>query len=165
MTTRTALGALPTREPRLTIGMPIYNNGRTVSRALDSLLAQSFEDFRLLISDDGSTDSTAEICDAYAARDSRVTVFRQPANLNYGNFRYVLQRADTPFFMFAAGDDYWHVDYVARMIEMLDRGALAVCAVSQVEFVKDGKRGGPRARNAASRERRIDQHRAISRLE
>ena len=110
MTNRTALDALPNGEPRLTIGMPIYNNGSTISRALDSLLAQSFQNFRLLISDDGSSDSTCEICDAYAARDSRVTVFRQPVNLNYGNFRYVLQRADTPLFMFAAGDDYWHVD-------------------------------------------------------
>jgi glycosyltransferase involved in cell wall biosynthesis len=138
MTNRTALDALPNGEPRLTIGMPIYNNGSTISRALDSLLAQSFQNFRLLISDDGSSDSTCEICDAYAARDSRVTVFRQPVNLNYGNFRFVLQRADTPLFMFAAGDDYWHVDFVARMIELLDRRALAVCAISQVDFVKDG---------------------------
>jgi glycosyltransferase involved in cell wall biosynthesis len=138
MAKRTASDALPTRDPRLTIGMPLYNNGRTISRALDSLLAQSFGNFRLVISDDGSTDSTCDICDTYAARDSRVTVFRQPVNLNYGNFRYVLQQAETPLFMFAAGDDYWHVDYVARMIDMLDRRALAVCAVSQVEFVKDG---------------------------
>ena len=125
------------RGPRLTIGMPVYNNGRTIGRALDSLLAQSYENFQLFISDDGSTDETRELCNAYAARDARITVFRQSVNLNYGNFRFVLQRADTPLFMFAAGDDYWHADYVARTIELLDKHAPAVCAVSQVEFVKD----------------------------
>ncbi|MEP6637040.1 MAG: glycosyltransferase, partial [Acidobacteriota bacterium] len=94
---------------RLTIGMPLYNNAPSIRRALDSLLAQTFRDFRILISDDGSTDGTADICDEYARRDARITVVRQRANLNYGNFRFVLREADTPFFMFAAGDDYWHL--------------------------------------------------------
>jgi glycosyltransferase involved in cell wall biosynthesis len=118
--------------------MPLYNNAETIRRALDSLLAQSYTGFRILISDDGSTDGGADICDEYAQRDSRIEVFRQPKNLNYGNFRYLLERAATPFFMFAAGDDYWHRDYAARMIEALDQDAAAVCAVSRVAFVKDG---------------------------
>jgi glycosyltransferase involved in cell wall biosynthesis len=124
--------------PRLTIGMPLYNNAQTVRRAVDSLLAQTFGDFRLIISDDGSTDPTLEICEEYASRDARIEVVRQPKNLNYGNFRFVLARANTPFFMFAAGDDYWHPEYVARMIAALDADPGAVCAVSRVEFVRDG---------------------------
>jgi len=121
---------------RLTIGMPVYNNAPTIRRAVDSLLGQSFGDFRLLISDDGSTDETPDILDSYAELDSRVEVVRQPANLNYGNFRFVLNAATTPLFMFAAGDDYWHPDYVARMIAELDGDPAAVCAVSRVAFVK-----------------------------
>lgn len=124
--------------PRLTIGMPIFNNAPTIRRALDALLAQSFPNFRILISDDGSTDDTVEICQEYARRDDRIELVRQSTNLNYGNFRYVLQRADTPFFMFAAGDDYWHPDFVARLIEVLDRDSTVVCAVSRVAFLKDG---------------------------
>jgi glycosyltransferase involved in cell wall biosynthesis len=119
--------------------MPLYNNARTVRRALDSLLAQTYRDFHLLVSDDGSTDGTIEVCDEYAARDPRITVVRQPRNLNYANFRYVLHRADTPFFMFAAGDDQWHADYIARMIGALDADPHAVCAVSRVGFMKDGE--------------------------
>jgi len=125
------------REPRLTIGMPVYNNARTIKRALESLLGQTYRGFQLIISDDGSTDGTTDVCEAYAAQDSRITVVRQPRNLNYGNFRYVLQRADTPLFMFAAGDDWWHETYVARAIQALDSDARAVCAVSRVAFVKD----------------------------
>lgn len=121
---------------RLTIGMPVYNNAPTIRRALDSLLAQSFGDFRLLISDDGSTDGTLAILDSYLQHDSRIEVVRQPTNLNYGNFRFVLNAATTPLFMFAAGDDYWHPDYVGKMIAELDADPGAVCAVSHVAFVK-----------------------------
>jgi glycosyltransferase involved in cell wall biosynthesis len=114
--------------------MPLYNNADTIRRALDSLLRQSFRSFRLVISDDASLDRTPQICAQYAERDPRIELVRQPRNLNYGNFRYVLQQASTPFFMFAAGDDYWHPDYAARMVEALEHEATAVCAVSQVRF-------------------------------
>jgi glycosyltransferase involved in cell wall biosynthesis len=116
--------------------MPVHNNGPTVRRALDSLLAQSYDRFRLVISDDGSTDDTADICAAFAERDARISFVRQPRNLNYGNFRFVLQQANTPYFMFAAGDDYWHPDYAARMIAALEGNSAAVCAVSRVAFMR-----------------------------
>ena len=50
------------RLPAVSIGMPIFNDEKYVSRALDDLLAQTFEDFELIISDNGSTDQTEEIC-------------------------------------------------------------------------------------------------------
>src|SRR5690348_14159560 len=88
----------------LSVGMPLYNNARTVGRALESLLAQTERDLEIIVSDDGSTDDTRAIVDEYARRDSRIRVFYQQKNLNYGNFRFVLARARSPFFMFAAGD-------------------------------------------------------------
>jgi glycosyltransferase involved in cell wall biosynthesis len=116
--------------------MPLYNNATTIRRAVESLLSQSFTDFRLLISDDGSTDETVAICQEYAERDKRLDIVRQPRNLNYGNFRYVVNAATTPLFMFAAGDDYWHPDYARRMIGELEANPDAVCAVSRVAFVE-----------------------------
>src|SRR5437763_6697640 len=77
--------------PRLTIGMPLYNNAETIRRSLDSLLGQSYTGFRILISDDGSRDDGPEICDEYARRDSRIEVVCQPHNLNYGNFSYLVE--------------------------------------------------------------------------
>jgi hypothetical protein len=67
------------------------------------------------------------VCENYATRDKRIRFVRQARNLNYGNFRFVLQQADTPFFMFAAGDDYWHQEYAARLIDALESSAAAVC--------------------------------------
>jgi glycosyltransferase involved in cell wall biosynthesis len=125
-------------DTRLTIGMPLYNNAPTIRRALDSLVAQSYRDFRLILGDDASTDGTAEVCDEYAGRDARITVVHHTRNLNYGNFRYLLEQARTPLFMFAAGDDYWHPEYVQRMLDALDANPAAVGAVSKVVFVKDG---------------------------
>ncbi len=118
--------------------MPLFNNGRTIRRALDSLLGQTFSDFRIVISDDGSTDDTTDVCALYSTRDERIELVRQPTNLNYGNFRFVLQRAESPLFMFAAGDDYWHPEFINKMVSALDRDPAAVCAVSRVEFVRNG---------------------------
>jgi Glycosyltransferases involved in cell wall biogenesis len=151
----------PTAEsPTLTIGMPVYNNAPTLRRALTSLLDQSYSSFRLLVSDDGSTDATWQICEEYAERDRRVRCVRQPTNLNYGNFRWVLAQADTPYFMFAAGDDRWHPDFPARMISALDADPAAVCAVSQVAFdLGDDRSGlarGTRALTGTPEERVVD---------
>lgn len=123
---------------RITIGMPLYNNAKTVEVAISSLLAQTFTDFVLLISDDGSTDATPEICRAFAARDPRVLYHRQPVNLNYGNFRYLVQQAATDYFMWAAGDDWWEPTLLERELALLEARRDAVCCVSRVLFHKNG---------------------------
>ena len=70
-------------EPRVTvsIGLPVYNGEHFLRSSLDSLLAQRFADFELIISDNASTDSTGAICSEYAARDSRVRYSRLPQNI------------------------------------------------------------------------------------
>ena len=62
--------------PRITVLMPVYDGGRYLSEALESILRQSFGDFELLIVDDGSTDETPEILVSYATRDPRIVVRR-----------------------------------------------------------------------------------------
>lgn len=56
---------------KLSIGMPVWNSEQFVRRAIEAILSQSFTDFELIISDNASTDSTQEICEAYAASDAR----------------------------------------------------------------------------------------------
>lgn len=121
----------------VTIGMPVYNNGRTLQRAIDSLLAQTFPASKIIISDDCSTDDTESIGRAYARADHRIEYFRQNQNLGYQNFRYVLEKATTPFFMWAAGDDYWYPEFIAANLDFLRSNPSFVASISKVIFVRE----------------------------
>jgi glycosyltransferase involved in cell wall biosynthesis len=124
--------------PRLTVGVPAWNNAATIARALESLLAQDLGGLRILVSDDGSHDDTASICTAIAGRDPRVRVVRQPRNLRYGNFGWLLDQADTEYFMWAAGDDRWLPGFAAACVAELDAHPALVAAVPRVAFEHQG---------------------------
>lgn len=86
--------------------MPVYNSSETVISAIKSILAQSYSNFELIISDNASSDSTAEICKYFASIDNRVKFHQQPYNFGgIFNFNYVLSVSTGDFFMWAAGDD------------------------------------------------------------
>jgi glycosyltransferase involved in cell wall biosynthesis len=121
------------------IGMPLYNNARTLATALDSLLSQTFASVKIFASDDCSADETSLICERFAQRDSRFQYVRQPRNLNYRNFKYVLDHADTPYFMWAAGDDRWAPTFISENVAALERDPSLVCSVSKVLFEVDGR--------------------------
>jgi hypothetical protein len=116
----------------VTIGMALYNSERTVARAIESLQRQTRGDFHLIVSDDSSSDATPRLVEALAQSDTRISLTRQPRNLNYGNFRFVLERARSPYFMFAAGDDWWEPDFIECCVAALEQHPEAVCAVSRV---------------------------------
>ena len=58
--------------PRLSVGLPIYNSQTYLAETFEALLGQNFTDFELIVSDNASTDSTADICQQYAKQDSRL---------------------------------------------------------------------------------------------
>jgi glycosyltransferase involved in cell wall biosynthesis len=125
--------------PTLTIGLPVYNGGKRLKTAMDSLLNQSYRNFALHISDNASTDDTPLICQEAAERDSRVVWTRQPKNIGAEeNFRFVLQDSHTPFFMWAAHDDYWKDTFVEKNLALLLNDPLAIASISKVAFQRDG---------------------------
>ena len=80
--------------PRLTVGLPVYNGEKYIAESLDALLGQSYTDFELIISDNASTDGTADICRRYEKQDSRVRYFRQPQNIGLApNHNFVAEQA------------------------------------------------------------------------
>jgi len=109
-------------EPRITVFMPVYNRETYVEASIESVLAQSFRDFELLILDDGSTDRTPEILDE--VRDSRVRVVRNetnqgiPAARNRG-----LELARGEFLALLDSDDLAHRKRFAKQVDFLDRNA------------------------------------------
>lgn len=108
--------------PRVSIGLPVYNGENFLSHALDSLLAQTFTDFELIISDNASTDATGDICLSYADRDKRIRYFRQPENIGSSpNHNFVVAQARAPYFKWTAHDDEYRPELVAKCVEVLDR--------------------------------------------
>ena len=129
--------------PAVSIGMPIYNGLPHLRQALDSLFSQSFTDFELIISDNGSTDGSSELLQGLAASDPRVRYFRQdPPIRAYDNFHFVLDQARGEFFMWAAHDDTRDDDFVAKMVDALQRDRGAVLAFGDLNIVTpDDPRG------------------------
>lgn len=108
--------------PRVSIGMPVYNGAEFLEATLESLVAQSFEDFELVISDNASTDDTESICRSLAARDGRVRYYRQDRNRGAAwNYNFVFHQARGEYFKWAACDDLCGPTFLARCVELLDR--------------------------------------------
>ena len=122
--------------PRVSIGMPVYNGEKYIRDALESLLAQDFNDFELIVSDNASIDNTERICREYQARDSRIAYYRQDENKGaVSNFSFVLGVSTAEYFMWAAVDDRWHPSFLEVMIKSLDANPDVGLAFSQVAII------------------------------
>ena len=133
-----------TARPLVSIGLPTFNGSRYLDDTIDSLLAQDLPDFELLISDNGSTDGTAEIC-RRAERDRRVRVSRVEANRGAAwNYNHVLAMATGANFKWSADDDLCHPSFLRRCIEELEANPGAVLAWPQTTIIDgDGATVGP----------------------
>lgn len=115
--------------PILTIGLPVYNDALFLEKTLDSILNQSFENFKLIISDDCSTDNSKEICIRYKKKDSRIEYIRQKKNIGISrNMQFLLSKATTEFFMWAGDDDIMLPDYLQVLITELQNNKNIVAA-------------------------------------
>lgn len=118
------------RAPTLSVGLPVYNGERYLSQCLDSLLSQDFQDFELIISNNGSTDRTAQICREYALRDSRIRYFEGEVNRGATwNFRRVSDLANGSYFKWAFYDDLCHPTMFRRCIDEFARSDPSVVLV------------------------------------
>lgn len=117
--------------PRLTIGLPVYNGEQFLGEALDALLGQTYKDFELIVSDNASTDRTADICRRYAEQDSRIRYVRQSRNIGLiPNHVFVMEEARGELYKCAAHDDLYARDLLARCVGALDEDQNAVLAHS-----------------------------------
>jgi glycosyltransferase involved in cell wall biosynthesis len=107
--------------PRLSIGLPVYNGENYLAESLDALLGQTYEDFELIISDNASTDGTADICHRYAKQDSRIRYIRQRRNIGCApNHNYLVGEArGEALFKWASDDDLYARDMIRLCVEAL----------------------------------------------
>jgi glycosyltransferase involved in cell wall biosynthesis len=116
--------------PRVSVLVPAYNAEAHVSRALDSLVGQSFTDWEAIVADDGSTDATAAVAERHAQADPRIRVVTQRPNRGLAAARNLAARhANGELVALLDSDDAWHPDYLERQVALYDAepGAGIVC--------------------------------------
>jgi glycosyltransferase involved in cell wall biosynthesis len=121
---------------RVSIGLPVWNGGRHLREALESLLSQTHRNFELIISDNASTDDTPQICQEFAARDERIRYSRNDANIGpTGNFLKTLTLASSEYFMWAAHDDRWAPEFIEANLRQLVGSDDVIASISHVKFI------------------------------
>jgi glycosyltransferase involved in cell wall biosynthesis len=125
--------------PRVSIGVPVYNGGRFLERALQCLVSQTFSDIEIIISDNASTDNTSEIIERFSAIDSRIRVIRQPVLIEaIENFNAVVKEAAGEFFMWAASDDEWEPKWIEKLLAEMQDPSVCLAFGHLVNIDKDG---------------------------
>ena len=127
-------------KPRVSIGMPVRNGENFIREAIDSILAQTFKDFELIISDNASTDKTQEICKKYAKKDKRIRYYRNKKNLGGAyNFNRVFKLSKGKYFKWAAHDDVIAPEFLEKCVKVLDnKPSVMLCYTQSVTINKDG---------------------------
>jgi glycosyltransferase involved in cell wall biosynthesis len=122
--------------PRLSIGLPVYNGEKYLAESFDALLGQTYDDFELIVSDNASTDGTAEICRRYMKQDSRIRYVYQPRNLGAAaNHNFVVGEARGELFKWAAADDIYAPDLLKYCVDALDEYPHVVLAHSWTALI------------------------------
>lgn len=125
----------------ISVMMAAYNAEAYIRRALDSILNQTFRDFDIIITDDGSTDKTGAIADEYAARDSRVHVIHQKNSgvcVTRNNcIDWTYRSSDSQWIIFADSDDWMHPQMLERMLTAAKNYDAKICACGYVETTGD----------------------------
>lgn len=109
--------------PTIRILLPTHNGAAYLRELLDSLLDQDYPNIQITVSDDGSSDETPAILDAYATRDPlRITHYRSGKTFGCAqtHFMHLLKQfSDAPYIMFCDQDDVWHPDKVSKTLRIM----------------------------------------------
>jgi len=116
--------------------MPLYNREKYVGAAIEAHLKQTYEDFELIITDNASTDRSAEICRDYAATDPRIKYYANPRNLGAtGNFRRCFELSSGDYFRWNPSDDLVSPNLLARAVDLLDHDSSIMTAYGRTKLI------------------------------
>ena len=124
--------------PKVSVIVPVYNVEKYLHRCIDSILAQSFTDFELLLVNDGSKDKSGEICDEYAAKDSRVRVFHKENGGVTSARKLGFDSSVGEYVLFVDSDDYLDKDGIASLVSLSDDDVDIIIGDSLKDRVLDG---------------------------
>ncbi len=126
------------KDPLVSIGLPVYNGEPFLKETLKSILNQTFGNFELIISDNASTDATDKICRAYALKDERIRYYRNEKNLGAAkNYNQLVAMAKGNYFKWAAADDLIDPEYLALCVNILDNNPSILVSQTKVRLIDE----------------------------
>tara|TARA_B100000575_G_C23138352_1_gene661891 strand:- start:2465 stop:3304 length:840 start_codon:yes stop_codon:yes gene_type:complete len=121
--------------PRVSIGIPVYNGGKFLKRVLTSIIYQSHKNIEIIISNNCSTDNSLEIIKNFKNNDNRIIFHDQKEKLSMmDNFRFVLKKSNSNYFMWAACDDFRSRNFIKKNLEFLEANSEYVASISPTRF-------------------------------
>ncbi len=106
---------------KYSILVPVYNVEKYLRQCIESVLSQDFEDFELILTNDGSTDGSAVICQEYARKDSRISYYEKENEGLLLTRRYALKKAKGEYVLFLDSDDFWEDNLLAILNAEIER--------------------------------------------
>lgn len=135
-------GSISGQAPAVSIGLPVRNGAGFLADAIESILAQDFADFELIVSDNASDDATPEICRRYAS-DPRLRYHRQPHDIGGGpNFDFVFRRSRGRYFHWCGHDDIHEPGWLSACVAALEAAPEAVGVHTRSIYFNDGRGDG-----------------------
>ena len=122
---------------RVTVFLLSYNHARFIGETIDCILNQSFEDFRLLIVDDRSTDTSWEIIEDYCRRDKRIEAYQNGSNEGARFYSRYVREIGTEYVAIAHSDDLWATDKLEKQYRYLEENPHVAACFTGVSFINE----------------------------
>lgn len=128
----------------ISIIMPMHNSAAFVGEAIESVLAQSYSEWELIIVDDESTDASVSIVEAYAQKDSRIRLFRNPKPIKMPSAprNMGLSMAKGRYIAFLDSDDMWLPEKLTQQIPLMQNPQVAIVYSNYEKMTESGKKTG-----------------------
>lgn len=135
--TASVTSPMRSRTPLVTLGMPVYNEGKFIAESIDNLLKQTYPNLEIIIADNGSTDGSSEICAAYAAKHPNIKHIRHPKNLGqHANFNYLPRCSSGKYFCWVSAHDLLDDEFIERSVAVLESDPHIVLAYPRTMNMK-----------------------------
>lgn len=126
--------------PLVSIGIPTFNGGRRIAKAIDSIIGQSYENYEVVISDNASEDDTEQVCRAYSRQNDRISYYQQKTNVGaWQNFNAVKDKATGKYFMWLSDDDELGDGILGRYVQFMEKNKEYALVSGKINYWQNGK--------------------------
>ena len=147
--------------PLISLVIPVYNVEKYLDKCMESVLAQTYDNFEVILVDDGSTDNSGKMCDEYAERDSRIIVYHKPNGGLSDARNFGVEHCNADLVSFIDSDDYVTEDYLEYLWYLMEKYDCKMSCASN-KIVPEGKEYALKSDNIT--EEKLDTVKSLERI-